>query len=53
MGKVMLTLFTPLLVVGLVILATVCICKRMTVTALEHAGVMVLVEADANRSGFS
>lgn len=53
MGKVMLTLFslfTPVLVGGLVILATVCICKRMTETALEHAGVMVLVEADTNRA---
>ena len=51
MGKVMLTLFslfTPILVGGLVILVTVYICKKMTVTALDHAGVMVLLEADRN-----
>ena len=53
MGKVMLTLFSlfsPILVGGLVILVTVYICKKMTVTALEHAGMMVLVEAHTSRA---
>ena len=31
-------------------LATVYICKKMTGTGIEHAGVMVLVEADTNRA---